>query len=186
MEEAGAFFIIPFLRAVPEAAGAVLVGAHDAPTEVIITVRKPNGQVIKEVKVMAKGPATAPAVAIADLFALADCGVLHVEADEWVAVHLETSIAGDRHRSQHAANVRDGGGTVFQIDETDARHPFAMLGNGGDTELFVFVNDMQGPFIPPFGAARIQIPKPGERLHVTVDNGEGILTYRGAFIAPSV
>ena len=184
MTRAGSSFLVPYLRSSAEAVGAVLVAGEGGPTNVTLTVRRPNGQVAREVSFVSAGDGSTPQVALADLYAIADCGVIQVEAEGAVVIHVETEAGGERHRDAFSPADSDPG-TAFELGETDPAHPFAMLANTGRDELFVFVNDMQGPFIPPFGSARIQVPKPGGRLHITVDNGEGILTYKGRLIPPT-
>jgi hypothetical protein len=181
---AGSYFVIPFLR--PQAAtapsGALVVeaapAAGNAPAQVEVraVVNKPNGSLVGEESVRTAGRAEV----WVGLFAN-DCGVLHVESAGG-EIHAALETAGQTHGF---ADVDSLAGVDFRIAATNPAEPFAVLANATEQELFVFVNDRQGPFIPPGGCARIEIPVPGGPLHVTVDHGDAVLAYEGAPVLPT-
>src|SRR5207253_2440538 len=96
-----------------------------------------------------------------------------------IAVRLCERRAGVT-RAASFPPIDDLAGIAFELPSTEADWPHAVVANACDNDVFVFVDDKQGPFIPRGGAARIQLPPPGAAVRVTVEGGDAVLAYRGA------
>ena len=174
----GSYFIIPFLRPSEGAEGAILVEVPAGGGEVDVTCElfRPNGQRVSGVTERVSGRA----LFATDLYSM-EAGAAHVYAEGGV-IHAGL-LEGVKETGY--ADVDTLAGVAFSVDETDPAARYAMLANATQKEIFVFVNDRQGPFIPSGGAAKIEIPEPGRALRITVDQGDAVLAYLGAPVAPA-
>jgi hypothetical protein len=180
--------IVPFLGREVEGDGAVELrvrAVSPGAAEVTVSIARENGQIARRGSLgRVGGTAVSTAGALGDLFAIGERGAAHVaSADDDVALEVELVVGGVTLGSFGGADSL--AGTDFRLAATDAAEPHAMLANGGDTHLFVFVDDLQGPMIPPGGAARVRVSVAGGPLHVVVEGGDAVLSYRGAPVPPS-